>query len=184
MELQNLPNRDLQERLNRQFAEESLAFTAEPEFIRQAKEALQDDNSRFSHKNRYMYVSANYADILCIVQSDFVYQAWNEVARHTRKTFLYNSQTGIPLLLDDLFCDGTDYVSVFERYIRQEIINLGREITVPQPIVGENTGFYLDGENFYIYSLNGTSMLENYGIQIFIVPFEAFGENALLFHSQ
>jgi hypothetical protein len=184
VELQNLPNSGLQERLNRQFAEEALTFTAEPEFIRQAKETFQDDNSRFSHKNRYMYVSANYADILCIVQSDFIYQAWNEVASHTRKTFLYNSQTGMPLLLGELFCDGIDYVPVFERHIRQEITNLGRDITVPQPVVGENTGFYLDGENFYIYSLNGSSMLENYGIQPFIVPFEVFGENALVFHSQ
>jgi hypothetical protein len=184
VELQNVPDSGLQERLNRQFAEESLAFAAEPEFIRQANETFKEDNSRVSHKNRHMYVSANYADILCIVQSDFIYQAWNQVARHTSKTFLYNSQTGRPLLLDDLFCDGTDYVLVFERYIRQEIINLGREITLPQPIVGENTRFYLDGENFYIYSLNGTSMLESYGIQPFIIPFEAFGENALVFHSR
>jgi hypothetical protein len=180
IELENLPNGELQERLNRLFAEKAAAFMNNPEFIREAKENMRLE--RETYKSMFIFMTANFADILCIVESDSIFSPWNGEHQESRQTYLYNIRTGQPLALKDLFRDGVDYVAIINQYIREAIARHGPVDRVPFSTITEETGFYLDHSQLYIYGLIDGSPADSAELGIVMIPFEAFGEEGMIFY--
>ncbi len=177
IELENLPNPGLQERLNRQIAAEAKAFAEDQDFARQALEAYNRNSANFSRKERHVYRSDNFADILCIVQNDSIYLSGTGKYQYARRTYLFDTRTGRPLELKDLFREGVDYIALINRHIADEIALRHPENRPPFSTITAATWFYLQGQHLYILLEED----ETQAVQSFWIPFEAFGENVLIF---
>lgn len=170
-QLANTPNIELQEQLNQRFAQEAAVFINDAEFIKEAERLYQEDSSRSVHKTKHVGVTANFANILCINDYQVVWRPWSDQAEETRRVYLYDTVSGRPLALKDLFVDGSDFQSVIDAHIRQNIEEF--QLQLPRPFTGvsESAKFYLEGQNLIIYSL-----YDDVSGQLFIIPFEKFGD--------
>ncbi len=138
----------------------------------------------FSRKERYIYLTANYADILCIVQEDYIiYNSLPEDfhSRNNRRTYLYHNRTGKPLKLDELFHEGTDYLEIINNRIREDITREGLTQHLTFETITDEALFFLSEGHLIFYSLQGGILLDP-EYPFFWIPFEAFGESALIFY--
>lgn len=176
-EFANIPNKELQEMLNRRFAEEAASFMDGTDFIRKAEKLYREDNSRSTHKSKNIGVTANYANVLCITDYEVVWCTWSEQSEESRRAYIYDTVSGRPLALKDLFTEGADYQSVISAHIRRNIEELQLKMARPFTGISEDTQFYLDGQNLIIYSLHENDFSD----QLFMIPFDAFGDMLIFY---
>jgi hypothetical protein len=178
-ELAGLPALDLQAELNRNFAADSAAFIRDEAFKTGSAVKHRENRDWHAHRHRNVYVTANFADILCISESETTWWPLTDSVFEDRRSYLYSIRTGRPLALNDLFVADCDYIAVINRYISKE--TAGRQQVWGQSY-DEAEGFYLTSDSIVVY-IRETQGREDYRVYShYHIPFEEFGQDVFVFH--
>ena len=75
-----------------------------------------------------------------------------------------------------------DYVSIINEQIRYDLARHGLTDRLSFSTITDEVQFYIDGEFLNIYALDDHASLEELGLPGFGIPFEAFGEEGMVFY--
>lgn len=176
LQLENLPNKSLQEMLNKIMYDTYIDFINDEAFIQEALAAYRENDQ--AHSNRFVnfWVTANYSKILSIQMEAYVSLAGTNTPKYNRKTYLYHIETGTPIVLKDLFKDDVDYIRIINEEINLRFREWGYERRLLEPFstINEDAKFYLDQDGVVIYFDQGEILRESESPPIVYIPFSAF----------
>ena len=132
--IEGLLDKELEEKLNREFKENANAVIAAYEKdVKALKEAFGDETVHMGIDSDYIIKTDN--DDILALDVYILYTAGSSSTQHSFYTI--DKKTGTLLTLSGLFRDGADYVTPISAYIKSEMERQNRE---------EDGLFFLDGE--------------------------------------